>query len=373
MSVVAIPFKNESDDVVLSNLRIASTHPRVDRVWAVGSSPVVSAGAETISESSGVTVEVFPDQRVGQFRKGKGDAMNTALRKAAAEKVDRLHFFDADITNFGPDWIEGAEQAADQGFGIVRHRFPRAATDAMITWMITKPMLAMKYPDSVLPTIGQPLGGELLLTRPAIEALANNPHVAARSDWGIDTALTFHSVASGLSLYEHHVADGKRHALYGSLAELKDMLIECFDAANSLPDISIPHIRHHAEAGSPVPEDLRSQVGYSIETTTPLITDPPKAAELASIDELPWGLRAKVHEMLETGGTTFLDAATWWEILKHQTERFVLGNEGSQDLLFRLWVARVLNYTNTEVTNGFERAMAYLASTIKTYRESAHH
>ena len=371
MSVVAIPFKNENDDVVLSNLSIAASHPRIDQVWAVGTSASISEGAKGISMQTRVPVEVVPDERLGQFRRGKGDAMNTALHKAATAGVDRLHFYDADITNFGSDWIEGAEQAADQGFGVVRHRFPRAATDAMITWMITKPMLAMRYPDSVLPTIGQPLGGELLLTKAAIETLAANPDVVARSDWGIDTALTFNSVASGFSLYEHNVADGKRHTLYGSLDELKEMLVECFDSANALPEIPIPRIGHYAEEESPVPSDLRSQAGYSVDTTTPLITSPPTSAELSRVDALPPDIAERVLEMIRTGTTSYFDAATWWRILQHQTEAFELGDPGSEDLLFRLWVARVLNYTNTEVKGGFERAMSYLESTIEIYRESA--
>ena len=68
--------------------------------------------------------------------------MNTALRRAAATGFERVHFYDADIINFDNMWIDGAEEAADKGYDIVRHRFPRASTDAMITWMVTRPSLA---------------------------------------------------------------------------------------------------------------------------------------------------------------------------------------------------------------------------------------
>ena len=51
-------------------------------------------------------------------------------------------------------------------------RFPRAATDAMITWMITRPALARLFPGTLLPRLDQPLGGEVLLTGRAVEALA---------------------------------------------------------------------------------------------------------------------------------------------------------------------------------------------------------
>ena len=79
----------------------------------------------------------------------------------------------------------------------MRHYFPRASTDAMITWMITRPGLAMCWPTTVLPDIGQPLGGEVLFTREVAESLHVDPNVQAQSDWGIDTRYTIATTAAG--------------------------------------------------------------------------------------------------------------------------------------------------------------------------------
>lgn len=372
MHVVAIPFKNEEPSTVLANLEVAAGHERIDQVWAVGTNQVVAGSLADVAQAFGAELIMVPERRIGHFRPGKGDAMNTALLKAAAEGVKRIHFYDADITNFGRDWIEGAENAADSGFEVVRHTFPRAATDAMITWLVTKPILAIKFPGTVLPRIGQPLGGELLLTRGAIETLAGQDDVIGRSDWGIDTLYTFAAVRAGFSLYEHHVADGKRHALYGSLAELETMLVECFDAAAKL-DGAVPDIRHQRDIEAPVPPDLQDEMGYDIAATRPLTQTPWAPGEEALVAGLPGHLALPVASMRRTGDVGFLDERVWEELLLAILGRFRGDEPGWRSLLFRLWVGRVLNYTGTHATKGYEPAMAYLAATITAYERNALH
>jgi mannosylglycerate synthase len=368
VSTVAFPFKDEDPDLVLANVAVAASNSHIDTVWAVGQSEAVSEGVREIAIATGASVEVIPDSRIGIFRPGKGDAMNTALRKAVDEGVGRLHFYDADITNFDQGWIDGAEAAADLGYQAVRHTFPRAATDAMITWMVTKPMLAMRYPETVLPTIGQPLGGELLLVGDAIEAVATSPGVSPRSDWGIDTLLTHAMVATGRSLYEHHVSAGKSHSLYGSLAELKTMLVECFDAVVSLPDNPPPAIDHARDDESPAPESMRSQTGYSVDRTRPLLTAPLAPGEADLIAALPGAIPGAVDRMTTSGDVGFLDEDVWWEILLVASKGFSLGDPAWESLLFRLWTGRVLNYTHTRVSRGYDVALEYLAGTIRRYQ-----
>lgn len=364
---MAFPFKDEDPDLVLANVAVAASNSRVDRVWAVGESAEVSGGVAEIAAATGTSVEVVPDSRIGTFRPGKGDAMNTALLRAVADGVDRLHFYDADITNFDDVWIDGAEAAADLGYRAVRHTFPRAATDAMITWFVTRPMLAMQYPGTVLPEIGQPLGGELMLVGDAIQTVAASPGVAARSDWGIDTLLTHAMVDTGLSLYEHHVAAGKSHSLYGSLAELKTMLIECFDAVRSLPGHPPPAIDHARDPESPAPETMRSQTGYSVDRTRPLLTSAVASGEADLIASLPGALPDQVDRMMTTGDVAYLDEHVWWDVLLAARAEFTLGDSGWESLLFRLWTGRVLNYTQNHVSRGYDAALEYLAGTIRSY------
>lgn len=368
---MAIPFKDEDPNLVLANVAVAAGNSRIDRVWAVGESEEVSRGAAGIASATGTSIEVIPDRRIGNLRPGKGDAMNTALQRAVADGVDRLHFYDADITNFDHGWIDGAERAADLGYRAVRHTFPRAATDAMITWLVTKPMFAMKYPGTILPTIGQPLGGELMLIGEAIEAVASAPGVSARSDWGIDTLLTHAMVDTGLSLYEHHVAAGKSHSLYGSLDELKTMLVECFDAVRSLPDHPPPAIAHARDPGSPAPETMQSQTGYSVDRTRPLLASPLAPGEADLIASLPGALPAQIDRTMATGDVGYIDEQVWWEILLVAGKGFTLGDPAWESLLFRLWTGRVLNYTHTHVSRGYDAALEYLAGTIRSYQTAS--
>jgi hypothetical protein len=362
--VVAVPFLNEPVHVVARNLEIAASHPAIDLVWGV-------AGEESAHLDVGLAdVEIVPQRRLGSFRPGKGDAMNTAVALARTRGVERLHFYDADITNFTQEWIDGAENAADAGFEVVRHSFPRSATDAMITWLITKPVLALKFPGTPLPRIGQPLGGELLLTAAAIATMSASDRVRSRSDWGIDTEITFHSVAAGHSLYEHHVSDGKRHALYGSLAELSDMLLECFDSVATLPRVAIPEAGHFAEPVTPVPADLRSQSGFSVAATRPLVSTEWAPLEHESAAMLPGHLVSSLERMVATGDYQFLDEEAWLHILLFMVENPPRGNSAHEALLFRLWVGRVLHYTEHHVSRGYDHALDYLASTIAEYERS---
>ena len=270
MSLVVFPFKEEETAVVASNLRIAATHERVHEVWAVAASDgsmmsEVAGVADEIISVPGKSVLVFPQERIGSYRPGKGDGMNTAISLAAERGFERTHFYDADMTNFDETWIDGAERAADDGYGVVRHRFPRAATDAMVTWMVTRPGLALRFPGTLLPRLGQPLGGEILLTRPAVEALAGNEAVRARSDWGIDTVLTHATALLDLGIYEHNAPDGKRHALYGSLTDIEDMVLECLDAVARLAGTPSPGAVFAGDPPTPVPADLKETVAYDVE------------------------------------------------------------------------------------------------------------
>ncbi len=376
MSLAVFPFKSEPVPVVMANLATAATHPSIDEVWAVASErgaleQEVRDRARSLAVASGTPIEVLVQDRIGSMRPGKGDAMNTAILRAAAQGRDRAHFYDADITNFDASWISGAEAAADRGFGVVRHRFPRAATDAMITWLITRPALARLFPGTFLPRLNQPLGGEILLTRPALESLAGSEPVRHRSDWGIDTVLTYATSVMGLGLYEHHVGDGKRHALYGSLDELRDMMAECLDAALSLIGLPGPVVgaRHGSDQPTPVPDDMKRTVAYDIEATMSLLETPWSEEELALAAGLPGEVGVMAMDHVSSPDVSWMDAETWFEVHGHLLHNFVLGDPGWRALAFRLWLHRVLAYTTDQASLGYDHAMAYLEGTIRTYEE----
>ena len=367
MSLVVFPFKHERIDVVANNLVIAARHDHVDEVWAVAAADdavmsEVSEVAAEVEAAHGTPVAVFPQERLGRYRSGKGDGMNTALALSASRGFDRTHFYDADITNFDGSWIDGAEEAADRGYGVVRHRFPRAATDAMITWMVTRPGLAKLFPGTLLPRLGQPLGGEILLTLGAVESLAGDPFVTARSDWGIDTVITHATSLLGTGIYEHNARDGKRHALYGSLTEIRDMVLECLDAVASLDDRPAPPpgARFDSDPPEPVPADLKQTVGYDLTATRAAIATPPGPAERQILQSLGIG-----------EDVTSIDEIRWGSLLDEMLGRFEMTDPAWRDVVFRLWVERVISYTTTHVSQGYDHAIEYLEETIRRYEMGA--
>jgi mannosylglycerate synthase len=378
VSLVVFPFKSEPPSLVLGNISTAVANDAIDEVWAVAAEEgegerTVRAGAVGISRAHSKPVEVILQERIGKLRPGKGDAMNTAMARAAEAGRDRVHFYDADITNFDSSWIDGAEAAADRGYGIVRHRFPRAATDAMITWMITRPALARLFPGTFLPRLDQPLGGEVLLAGEAVAWLAVTPMVRDRSDWGIDTVLTYATSVMGTGMYEHHVADGKRHALYGSLDELREMLIECLDAARSLQGLPGPDpgAVHGTDPPSAAPRDLKQVVAYDIDGSRRLLGGawPDDEAELLST--LPEDIAGVLLSGAPDRVFDSVDADLWFQIHGFLIEGFALGDPVWESLAFRLWLMRVLAYTTGEARLGFDRAIAYLRSTIERYEAAA--
>ena len=377
MSLVVFPFKREDPAVVRKNLEVAAAHPLVEVVWAVAASEgaalesIESIGRQ-VSDSSGKPVSVFPQQRLGTLRPGKGDGMNTALARAAEDGFERIHFYDADITNFDGSWIEGAEAAADDGYEIVRHRFPRAATDAMITWMVTRPALAMIYPGSILPRLGQPLGGELLISGRVSKALAEDGLVRSRSDWGIDTVITYATAAMGAPMYEHNVVSGKRHALYGSLEEIRDMCLECLDAVSSLVGRPAPpnEATFASDPAAPVPDDLKSVVGYDIELTRPLLVTGWTEEEASLARRLPDVVATEVLVNRKRPNYEFMDYKAWGATLPWLIRSFRLGDQVMESLAFRLWLMRVLSYTALEVPNGYDDAISYLDETIRLYESN---
>lgn len=366
MSLVVFPFKDEDLTVVAANLSVAAGHERVTEVWAVAAAEDaamagVSGVAADIAKATGVPLAVFPQERMGEFRPGKGDGMNTAIALAARRGFERVHFYDADITNFDAGWIDGAEAAADRGFAVVRHRFPRAATDAMITWMVTRPGLAILFPGTLLPRLGQPLGGELLIGADVVAALAADEFVVARSDWGVDTVITHATSVAGGEIYEHNAPDGKRHALYGSLTDIREMILECLDAVASLQGRERPGSGFSADPPAPVPDDLKRTVAYDMAATRAAIATPPDDAEA----EVLVGLG------VDPGAPIELDSDRWAEVFPRLLHGFELTDPAWRSAAFRLWVERVIHYTTHQVPEGYDTAIDYLTRTIEEFEDRA--
>jgi mannosylglycerate synthase len=365
-SLVVIPILNEDLEVVVDNLRAAAAHPSVGLVLAVtGDHDETNHAVEAAVTVIGSAVRILPQRRLGTLRPGKGDAINTGFQVFLDDgEFDRIHFYDADIKTFDGDWITKAEAALDLGYHAVRHFYPRAATDAMITWMVTRPGFAAWWPQSQLPTIEQPLSGELAFSREAAAIIAADSRVKSQSDWGVDTAITFATIAHGLSIYESYIARGKDHALYSSLTDIKVMMVECLGALQRLrsnSDPALPRVQRTSEPPDSVSPQIAQQIGFDIEATQRLLAENWTSRQEALLTaHFPEPIATSARLWRDWPDTSWLDEETWLTTLPILLDRFSPDNEDWTELAFRLWVGRVLHYALRFAVRGHAFADAYL-------------
>ena len=374
-SLVVLPFKSEDTGVFRKNIREAVAHPRVGAVLCVGYEKnacykEIEAAIPEIEKENNKEIRLILQERLGDKRRGKGDGMNTALKYFLEEtSYERLHFYDSDIETFSQEWITQAELPADDGYQVVRHYFPRASTDAMVTWMITKTGFAVLWPDTELPFIEQPLGGELLLTREVAAKLYEDERSIRQSDWGIDTAYTWIMVANEFSLYETYVPIGKVHKLYKTLADLQEMAIECFTTIQQLKGEKVDTGRmvHRVERPGPVPDRVKEKTAYDLEGSLHLLMEDWTDKQLELLNHFPQGVREGMAECQRKPRFTFMDAESWYETYKILLECFDSTDEDWRELFFKLWIARVLNYTTKVALRGYDYALFYLYQMVEGF------
>ena len=375
-STVVIPFKDEDPGVLERTIGIAARHPSVQRVVAVGYSPdglgIAEQASAHLAEVTSTPVQVLAQRRIGSFRSGKGDGMLTGLEVALDDpSTHRIHFYDADIRTFSSGWIDRAESALDEGFDVARHFFDRASTDAQITWHITRAGFALLWPETVLPEIEQPLGGELALTRSAAGRLLGDERVRARSDWGIDTTLTVAMATHGMRIAEVFVPDGKLHGLYAGLDDLRAMATECFATIQWLRDTDVPDPLpdgHRVDALGPPPETITSKAAFDLEASLPLLTDGWTDRERALAASLPEPLAAGFRRMAGFPSWSFLDDPNWRTFLLVALADYDHDDADWQSLFFRGWTARTIRHTTRFAVRGYEPAMSELRSTVARFR-----
>lgn len=149
------------------------------------------------------------------------------------------------------------------------------------------------------------------------------------------------------------------HALYDGLRDLKTMLVECFDAIQSMKDVRVVgNSMHHVQAGEAVPTDVRQKIGYNIEKSLLLLGENWSEEQERMLELFP----SKVVEGMQSARKfptwSFMDEKTWVECYKVLLEHFNKDDEHWCELLFKMWVARVLNYTMRHVLRGYDVAMS---------------
>ena len=375
ISLVVFPFKSEDVAIFRKNIREAIRHPRIGSVLCVGYEKndcykEVEAAIAEIERKRNKEIRLILQERLGSKRPGKGDGMNTAL-KHFLEETDhkRLHFYDSDIESFSQEWITQAELSADEGYQVVRHYFPRASTDAMVTWMITKTGFSILWPDTELPYIEQPLGGELLLSREAARLIFEDKRSIKQSDWGIDTVYTWLMVRNKFSLYETYVPIGKVHKLYKTLVDLQEMAVECFATLQQLKDerIRTKRMIHRVERPGPVPDQVKEKTAYDLEGSLHLLMENWTDKQLELLNYLPANVREGMAECQSRPRFVFMEAESWYKTYKILLEHFHPEDKDWRELFFKLWIARVLNYTTKVALRGYDYALFYLYQMIERF------
>ncbi len=373
--VVCLPFKKEESKVVIKNIKESLKYERTGLVLLVGyeENETYKAIEEFINKNlKKERVKLIIQKRIGNKRPGKGDGMNTGIEYFLKHtKFKVLHFYDSDIVTFNKKWIERVQNKIDEGFQVVRCYYPRAYTDAMITWNITKCGFAYIWPETLLPKIEQPLGGELAFTRKVAEKLFKTRFVRSASDWSIDTAYTLTFCKNKFPLYEVYIQEGKSHKFYGKLSDLRTMLIECFQILQESQNLKIDTrgMKYGEDPLGYIPDIYKKKIAFDINDTVMEFKKGWTKEEREIIKKLfPEKVNKGIKKALRNEGFEFMDPATWYECFGIFVKNFEKGNTAWESTLFHLWVARVLNHTFTYALKGYNEAMASLTGMVKYFR-----
>ena len=376
--VVCFPFKKEDVDVFSKNIKEALSNKRVKEVILVAySKNETYQGIEnfinTLSKEDKERVHLVLQKRFGtKRREGKGDGMNTAIQYFL-EHTDGnfLHFYDADIKSFSSSWIDRVQRRLDEGYDVARCFYPRSYTDAQVTWNITRTGFAYVWPDTILPDIEQPLGGELGFNRHIAEKLSKDNIVLSASDWSIDTAFTISFARYNVKLYEVYIEEGKEHKLYGRLSDLKTMAIECFDFIKDNKDlvISTDKMVYHKDELKDIPEKYKHMVAFDIKGSKNefKVGWTPKMKEYL-VRYFPREIGEKVNNVLTGKDTEFIDIDLWFESYGVFMKYFDISDKDWRELFFKLWVLRVLNHAKLAIKYP-DKAIKHLRTMLTLFRE----
>lgn len=382
-ALVCFPFKEEDTKVFIKNIKEALSCKHVGGVLCAGYDK-----GKTYKEIKSLIsklgkdkdrVNIIIQKKLGNKRNGKGNGMNTAVQYFIDKtSYGTIHFYDADIMSFDKSWINQTQLKINAGYDVVRCYFARAYTDAMITWNITKCGLAHIWPDNILSEIEQPLGGELAFTRKVGKKLLASPMVINASGWSIDTAYTLCFCKNKFSMYESYIKQGKMHKLYGALSDLRTMLLECFLILKEqqLLRIDTKGMKYKKDKISVIPKAIKEKMAYDKEGTIKLFRKNWSTREKELLGYFPEIIQKGVMKVLNSKTNNNFDFMTPenWNICYQLFLKYYNENDKYwQDLIFHLWMTRVLNHTSTfaKKGKGYYPAMKNLDQMVKNFRKKS--
>lgn len=194
---------------------------------------------------------------------GKGVGMINGGIAAIKQGFDNIGYIDGDISCHNiSKWFSFLFDPLEDKVDIVKAAFSRNPTDGQITRHITKPLIAMFFPNAW--EINQPIGGELALKREVLEEIFTKG-ITPPYGWGIDTLITIKSLMCGYRMGEVYL--GQKMHNKKTLTHLKKMFVECFQEAVRMIHYfySLPvrkKIHPIMKISSPFEQDVSFDSGY---------------------------------------------------------------------------------------------------------------
>jgi mannosylglycerate synthase len=151
------------------------------------------------------------------------------------------------------------------------------------------------------------------------------------------------------------------------------MLIECFAAVQSLIGKKVPEgTLHHIEYQGPISEVVKAKIGYQFDGTLALLAHGWTDRQLTLLGSFPQRVCDGLAACRGYPQVTFMDDDAWYETYRVLLREFRVDDPDWQELLFRLWITRVLGYTVTVALRGYDVAMHHLHGMVERYaRRSA--
>ena len=170
-------------------------------------------------------IEVINERKfVNTNEIGKGIGMINGGLAAIKQDFDRIGFIDGDIYNPNMSkWFQFLFDPLEGNVDVVKAAFSRNPADGQITRHITKPLIAMFFPNAW--EINQPLGGELALKKEVLKDLFTKG-ISPSYGWGIDSFITLKSLMYGYRMGEVYLGQ-KMHGKK-TLTNLRSMFVQCF-------------------------------------------------------------------------------------------------------------------------------------------------
>jgi mannosylglycerate synthase len=197
-----------------------------------------------------------------------------------------------------------------------------------------------------------------------------------RSDWGVDTLYTAVLALHGVSVLDVYAVEGKAHKRHAALGQYRAMLVECFQAVKALKHDAdfiqamqahgLCGFAHRATAAAPPPKAILERLCYSVDASVDVLRAAhwtPRQESLCRALPLPAAVRdgllsARYWPRFDEswcGEAAWL--ATYDAFLDASTD---LDDADVAEILFRLFVARVVHHLLNYSVRGYDYGLARL-------------